>query len=129
MPERMLRVFDGRNEVFATHMGPLATPVLTADPDGNEFNVTIWGYGFAAEEAEEAEEDVGLPDAVPPEPDVIEGVVVETFKSSGRHRWYFRVRRGEIIAQSEGYLRRRDRDATATLFAEAFGVELTAVEA
>ena len=123
MPERMLRVFDGRNEVFQTHMGPLATPVLTADEDGNEFAVTIWGYGFAAEEQEPE------PEPEPTEPDVTEGVVVETFKGSGRHRWYFRVRRGEVIAQSEGYLRRRDRDATATLFAEAFGVQLTAVEA
>ena len=38
---------------------------------------------------------------------------VELFSGDGRHRHRFRVRaaNGEIVAQSEGYGRKRDRDA------------------
>lgn len=52
---------------------------------------------------------------------------VETFSSRRlklKHYFCVRADNGEIVAQSEGYSRKVDRDATAAVFAHAFGVAL-----
>lgn len=124
MPERMLRVIetDG-NQAFEQHIGPRAVPVLDVDASGNTFTVTVYPtpVSVVTPPLAPATEDEDKASLAPP-PDI----AVERFNGEGRQKFRFRLRdkgNGEPLAQSEGYRRKKDRDATAQVFADYFGTE------
>lgn len=110
MPERFLRVFDqSGSELFATHLPPgFGIGVRTIDED--TYEVRIGGI------------QVVQPEVGPPEAEGVAVEQVEVFKIARkgmtRPEWRFRAKaaNGEVIAQSEGYRRRKDAaDAAAAL--------------
>jgi len=133
MANRTLRVLNsGGNVEYERDLGPYENVVLSQDGE----SVVVQCSPLVTEQqvAESA-----VPQAVlglVPEAQTITVEVpiavqaVERFSGEGSQPYRFRVKasNGEVLAQSEGYSRAKDRDKTADTFAQVFGVSATEAE-
>lgn len=131
MAERFLRVLNsGGNQEYARHLAPYEKVLLAED--GNDV-VVLCSPMVTEQEVASSVIPPAVLDLLPP-PEVVELPAkavkvgrVARFEGEGTQRHRFRVvaTNGEILAQSEGYARKRDRDNTAGTIAKVFAVEAT----